>query len=99
MYLEEGQRTGKFYRIKAEVGFEKNYDWNNKSLSGEMVKNKDKYRGRTQENMEERRPQERDGSEKQQMKLTLVRRPWCYPCMQGHLTSPPQVLKEAKEPG
>lgn len=26
-------------------------------------------------------------------------RPGCYPCMQGHLTNPPQVLKEAKEPG
>jgi len=68
-------------------------------MNGKMVKNKDKYRGRTAEDMQNRRPQKRDGSEKQQMQLTLGWRPWCYPCMQGHLTNPPQVLKEAKEPG
>lgn len=94
-----GQITVKLYRTKAEVGLKQNYEWDNKSMNGKMVKNKDKYRGRTQGGMKERRPQESNGSKKRQMKLALGQRPWCYPCMQGHLTNPPQVLKEAKEPG
>lgn len=54
MYLEMGQRTSKLYGIKAQVGFEKNYEWDSVSMNSKMVKNKDKYRGRSQEDMKER---------------------------------------------
>lgn len=40
MYLEMGQITVKLYRTKAEVGLKKNYEWDNRSMNGKMVKNK-----------------------------------------------------------
>lgn len=53
MYLEMGQRTSKLYGIKPQVEFEKNYEWDSVSMNSKMVKNKDKYRGRSQEDMKD----------------------------------------------